>query len=622
MKFFGSHVLFLFITGISFSQAMTEEDHQGILSRVGDIDGNTYAVRIFNNKAWMAQNLRVTRDTTENTLTYYYPGGDPLNLEEYGLLYDFETALKVCPAAWHLPSDEEWEALFSEMDQDDLLMVKDPGYWKEEERTLAGESAFAARPAGYGNSGEFDNFFGTHAVFWSSSVANATEGLAYSYILISGKESYHRAPQHMSYAFSVRCVRDASAGAYGSDTLKQKDRECEQQAIGDLFRKKNKAPKPPKKMSALVLPNISSNPTNGFMLGIGGALGWYMGPQENTKVSSANFTAAVTSRDQLLTFIKPNIYTRNNDFFLQGDWRFYIYSQPTYGLGTNAPDTLNVPEDISWMGQNAGADSALFPMKFNYFKFHQVVNRRLYEELYAGLGYQMDYYYSIVDEKYRPATETTDELLTPHHAYSETYGFPGDDYMVSGFSLNALYDTRDNQISPYRGIYANVNYRINPQFLGSDENSSSLWLEFRTYLSLSEKTERHVLGFWMFGNFQLTGAMPYLTLPALGEDQRARSGRGYTNGRFRGDKMVYGEVEWRFPISPCTKILGGVIFANAVTTSNPIPGREVKLFQYIRPAVGFGIRVMVNKHFRTNINLDFAIGKDAKGFYFSGQETF
>lgn len=412
-------------------------------------------------------------------------------------------------------------------------------------------------------------------------------------------------------------------GTTDADTVKSvPEKNCEQQAIGDLFRKKGKAEKPPKKLSALVLPNISSNPTNGFILGVGGAFGWFMGPRETTKVSSAPFTVAVTSKTQLISFVKPNIYTKDNNFFLQGDWRFYIYSQPTYGLGTNAPDTLSVPSGISWMGEGAGGDSALFPMKFNYLKFHQIVNRRLAGELYAGIGYHLDYYYSIIDEHYRPATDSTPELLTPHYYYSSLNGFMTEDYMVSGVSLNVLYDTRDNQISPYRGIYANINYRINPEFLGSSRNSSSLWMEFRTYLGLSKKTERHVLGFWAFSNFELSGEMPYLTLPALGEDQRARSGRGYTNGRYRGDKIVYGEVEWRFPISQCTKILGGVVFVNAVTTSNPNPGHEVGLFQYVQPAAGFGIRVMVNKYFRTNINLDFAIAPRAKGFYFSGQETF
>jgi outer membrane protein assembly factor BamA len=259
-------------------------------------------------------------------------------------------------------------------------------------------------------------------------------------------------------------------------------------------------------------------------------------------------------------------------------------------------------------------------MKFNYVKIHQIVNKRLIGELYAGIGYHLDYYYSIEDEDYYPATDSTPELQTPHHYYSTNYEFSKGDYHLSGISLNVIYDTRDNQISPYKGIYANINYRINPTFLGSDQNSSSLFLEFRTYLGLSKKTPRHLIGFWAFGNFNLAGTQPYLTLPSLGDDQRARSGRGYTNGRYRGDKMVYGEIEYRFPITPCSKILGGVLFVNAVTTSNP--QTDIALFEYIRPAVGFGVRVMVNKYFRTNINLDFAIGKQSKGFYFSGQETF
>jgi len=191
---------------------------------------------------------------------------------------------------------------------------------------------------------------------------------------------------------------------------------------------------------------------------------------------------------------------------------------------------------------------------------------------------------------------------------------------LSGVSLNVLYDTRDNQINPYKGLYANLNYRYNFKFLGSSQDVSSLWLEFRSYVGLSKRTPRHLIGFWVFGDFQLSGHLPYLTLPSLGEDQRARSGRGYTNGRYRGDNIVYGEVEYRFPISQCSKIIGGVVFVNATTTS--YKDNNIALFEYIRPAAGIGIRLMVNKHFRTNINLDYAIGVKSNGFYFSGQETF
>ena len=397
-------------------------------------------------------------------------------------------------------------------------------------------------------------------------------------------------------------------------------KECQQGAIGDLFRKKDKAPKPPKKFLALVLPNISSNPTNGFLLGVGGSFGWYMGPKENTKVSSAPFTVAVTSKSQLITFVKHNIYTKGNVFFLQGDWKYYIYSQPTYGLGTNAPDTIGLPSSISWLGEGTPTDSVIFPMKYNFFKFTEIVNRQIVGEFYGGIGYHLDYYYSIKDQDYRAKTDSTPEFATPHSYYSDTNNFSKNGYTVSGVSLNFLYDTRDNQINPYKGIYANLNYRINPTFLGSSQNSSTLWLEFRTYLGLSKKNPRHLVAFWACGEFTVSGKVPYLTLPYLGDDQRARAGRGYTNGRYRGQHMVYGEVEYRFPIWPCSNIIGGVLFVNAVTTSNA--DRNVSLFEYVRPGIGIGLRVMVNKYFRTNINLDYAIGRKSSGFYFSGQETF
>ena len=259
-------------------------------------------------------------------------------------------------------------------------------------------------------------------------------------------------------------------------------------------------------------------------------------------------------------------------------------------------------------------------MKFDYLKFHEIVNRKIIGEFYGGLGYHLDYYFKIEDEDYRAKTDSTPEYNTPHNYYSVNNNFSTREYILSGISVNLLYDTRDNQINPYKGIYANINYRINPTFLGSAQNSSTLWLEFRTYIGLSKKTPRHLVGFWLFGDFTISGKLPYLTMPYLGEDQRARSGRAYTNGRYRGEHIVYCEVEYRFPIWPCSHIIGGVLFVNAVTTSNN--ARGVPLFGYIQPGVGIGLRIMVNKYFRTNINLDYAIGRKSQGFYFSGKETF
>ena len=110
-----------------------------------------------------------------------------------------------------------------------------------------------------------------------------------------------------------------------------------------------------------------------------------------------------------------------------------------------------------------------------------------------------------------------------------------------------------------------------------------------------------------------------MILPALGYDQRGRAGRGYTQGRFRGNNLVYSEAEYRFPISPCGGILGGVLF-NAITVSNP--ASDDKLFNYITPGYGFGLRIMVDKRSRTNVQVDFGFGQKFAGIYFGASETF
>jgi hypothetical protein len=84
--------------------------------------------------------------------------------------------------------------------------------------------------------------------------------------------------------------------------------------------------------------------------------------------------------------------------------------------------------------------------------------------------------------------------------------------------------------------------------------------------------------------------------------------------------MLYGEAEYRFPISKCSGVLGGVVFLNATTADRP--DKEIKLFDYIAPGYGAGLRVMVDKHSRTNLQLDIGFGKKSTGFYLGAAETF
>jgi hypothetical protein len=124
-----------------------------------------------------------------------------------------------------------------------------------------------------------------------------------------------------------------------------------------------------------------------------------------------------------------------------------------------------------------------------------------------------------------------------------------------------------------------------------------------------------------------SGVQPYLTLPSVGWDAAGTTGRGYVQGRWRGSAVVYAEAEWRFRITD-NGLLGGAVFVNAETFSRPafayasVNEPSVNLFQYVRPAGGFGARIMMSKESRTNLRVDFAWGVDSFAIYLGAGEVF
>ena len=395
-------------------------------------------------------------------------------------------------------------------------------------------------------------------------------------------------------------------------TQETNHKPCKDKDLQDFFKKKGDTVTVEKSQVIMMMPVVYYNPTNGFAFGVGGLLGKVFGPKETTKISSATMNIVVTTKKQFLAFFKPTVYTKDDKFFLHGDYRIYLYKNPTWGLGTNAPDTGITDYQTHWLGKSSSDPIDAYQMSYHYYKFHQTVNRRIFENTFVGLGYHFDKFSEIED------VEST--RITPHSAYSAYMGFDPTQYVTSGISVNFIYDSRDNMINPYKGVYFNASYRMNEEWLGSSKKSAQLNLEFRGYVSLSKKSPRHLIGFWALGNFVTSGTVPYLSLAAIGEDEKSNSGRGYIAGRYRGEDLLYLESEYRFPITTCSNLVGGVVFVNATSTSNKTRG--VYLLDHIQPGVGAGIRVMFNKQYRTNISIDVGAGNHSHGVYFSGGETF
>ena len=83
-----------------------------------------------------------------------------------------------------------------------------------------------------------------------------------------------------------------------------------------------------------VLPVVGYAPANGFL--IGGAISFArLFGQPPTNLSSGMLNFQVTSKGQFIVNARSKIYLPGNKWFLQGDWRLLLFTQPTYGLGIN-----------------------------------------------------------------------------------------------------------------------------------------------------------------------------------------------------------------------------------------------------------------------------------------------
>jgi hypothetical protein len=398
------------------------------------------------------------------------------------------------------------------------------------------------------------------------------------------------------------------------------DTTCVQRDLSDVLREAlHKAPKvgTGDGGSVLLIPIIGSNPATGFMLGIGGQYAFKL-PGADTRYSMMSGSVQFTAKNQKLFLLKNNIYTKNNNIFFTGDWRYLIFSQPTYGLGTNSPDGGILDYQLNLGGVETSDDSLAQPIDFNFLRFYQSVSFKVGKAFYVGVGYYLDSYFKIDDKKLR--LNPGDSVITSHYAYNKNYGFDTDKYYSSALNVNLILDTRDNMINPYRGHFLMINWNGSMKVLGNKNNASFFSVEWRSFHPLSVRNPRHLMAFWFMGNFSPEGDYPYMILPATAYDQRSRSARGYTQGRFRGNNLMYGEAEYRFPLSPCGGIWGGVLFVNATTASNP--KQSLKLMESVKPGYGIGLRIMVDKKTRTNLAIDIGIGDKSSGFYLAASETF
>ncbi len=327
------------------------------------------------------------------------------------------------------------------------------------------------------------------------------------------------------------------------------------------------------KLHASVLPAVQYTLQTGFAVSAVSNIAFYTSNQPDANISSVLMSVNYTQKKQFFVPIQGNFWTKGNKINILTDWHFEKFPQSTYGLG----------------GHTTVADS--YTIDYTYIRMYQTFLKTIAPDLYTGLGYNLDYYWNI-NEVDPPAGIVTD---------FERYGLSPRS-IASGITLNLLYDTRRNSINPQPGYYANLVLRNNFSFLGSDANWQSLLIDARKYIHFPSAS-KNTLAFWTYDWFNISGKPPYLNLASTASDTYLNFGRGYIQGRFRGQNLLYLESEYRFGVTR-NGLIGGVVFVNGQSFTEPVSKR----FEVISPGYGMGVRFKLNKFSRTSIALDYGWG--------------
>jgi uncharacterized protein (TIGR02145 family) len=170
-------------------------------------DGKKYVYVKIGEQTWMAENLNYNASGSKCGNGSTLSDANTTTCDTYGRLYDWSTAMAVCPFGWHLPSNAEWDALMTAVGGSSTAgkYLKATSGWNSNGNGLD-SYGFSALPGGYGSSGGNFSSVGDLGYWWSASEGNSSR--AYFRWMLYNSEGAIDNFNDKGNLFSVRCVED------------------------------------------------------------------------------------------------------------------------------------------------------------------------------------------------------------------------------------------------------------------------------------------------------------------------------------------------------------------------------------------------------------------------------
>ncbi|MEM9990348.1 MAG: BamA/TamA family outer membrane protein, partial [Bacteroidota bacterium] len=331
---------------------------------------------------------------------------------------------------------------------------------------------------------------------------------------------------------------------------------------------------------AIFTPVVAYAPETSLSFGLGvKGLFKIKGSGAETRTSNIPLTLQYTINNNYLFFSGFQIFFPQERYILTGNLRVRSFPSFYFGVGKNTPNTNK--EKYS----------------YNQVLFEPIFLKNCFiPYLYMGTGFR---YHKISNLK------TVSEGLLER---SKQVGALGSTSV--GLELAILYDSRDNLLNAKEGLYARITHGFYGKILGGTQRYQLTRFDIRQYVQLFQNPNS-VLAFQMLGHFS-HGNAPLRELGRLGGDETLR---GYFEGRYTDRHLLATQMEFRQKV---TRRWGITAFVGAGSVAAVLHEFSLTTF---RPAVGTGLRFLVDNVEELNLRIDFGVGTDLK-YYFKIAEAF
>ena len=157
-------------------------------------------------------------------------------------------------------------------------------------------------------------------------------------------------------------------------------------------------------------------------------------------------------------------------------------------------------------------------------------------------------------DKILPSVDTTTSLFEKYKKWGIITKEQENGGTTQILKIGIVYDTRDNESNPMRGIWSEALLLLSPSIIGNKYNYTQFAISHRQYFTL--KKEVLNLAYRLAYQGKIAGEMPFYMLPFLYASNKptrdglggAKTVRGVLRNRLVGEGMLYGnfELRWKF----------------------------------------------------------------------------